>query len=32
VLSDHLLGLIDEVRDPVRDDDVAVLAVRRLVS
>ena len=32
VLRDHLLGLIDEVRDPVRDDDVAVLAVRRLVS
>jgi serine phosphatase RsbU (regulator of sigma subunit) len=31
VLRDHLLGLIDEVRDPVRDDDVAALAVRRLV-
>jgi serine phosphatase RsbU (regulator of sigma subunit) len=28
-LRDHLVSLVDEVRDPVRDDDVAVLAVRR---
>jgi GAF domain-containing protein len=28
-LREHLVGLIDEVRDPVRDDDVALLAVRR---
>ena len=32
MLRDHLLGLIDDVRDPFRDDDVAVLAVRRLLS
>lgn len=31
-LREHLVGLIDEVRDPVRDDDVALLAVRRTPS
>jgi serine phosphatase RsbU (regulator of sigma subunit) len=31
-LREHLVGLIDEVRDPVRDDDVALLAVRRTAT
>jgi GAF domain-containing protein len=31
-LREHLVGLMDEVRDPLRDDDVALLAVRRAAS